>query len=142
MTWKGPTGGGRGRQGPRDAQEAGRELLPLTYHAVLARWLPWLPPEEHARRSRPWLPPLDPELAVLVRLEEPQALKQQLMDALEGDEGHAERLRSACALPTNLLRRCRVAALVGDIDLLALQRGQPLSKANEEAALGGLTRSV
>ncbi|CAE7226852.1 unnamed protein product, partial [Symbiodinium sp. CCMP2592] len=49
-------------------KEAGREALPLEYDKQLARWVPWLPPEELRKESVHWLPLLEAEVGVRVAL--------------------------------------------------------------------------
>lgn len=49
-------------------EEAGRKTLPLEYNQQLARWVPWLPPQDFRRQVAHWMPPLEQEISVKVML--------------------------------------------------------------------------
>jgi len=131
--------------------DAGKQLLPLEYDTALARWVPWLPPDELRRQITHWLPPNGAEITVEVKLSDDPGLdlKRQLLASVGEDEDSGLTIANFDYIPLQLSVRCRVCALSGVKEMegsglvatmLALRDFRRVSLDNEAAALGGLER--
>lgn len=87
-------------------EEAGRKKLPLEYNQQLARWVPWLPPQDFRRQAAHWMPPLEQEISV----------KVMVAFAAEADLDDAAGIRNGAPvvkLPADITRERAEKALSG-----------------------------